>query len=372
MDSSPSSSPGSNPTTINIPNSAPKFGTLVPNRVFVGGISSTTTEAELHQLFSAFGNVKQTKIIQDRAGVSKGYGFVTFETEEEARRLQVEADNIMLKERKLNIAPAIKKQQTYCGRGYEMSQPVMNGGYYYSPSGTPYTYQNGVAMFTSETGQQALSLLQQLPGKAGAHSGHSTPSHFPLIYGQGHAAAAMFLPSGHTAAQAAAMGSLQQQLQIQTATHMNTVAAAAAAQTQSPSRENGTSGGREPAAHSAHTAQTSTSSGQAWRWTALGGTATHTAAAGQAATANCGSQQQQAAAVQAAALAHSSVAGQLAAQSTPAAQQHLAQTVNYAQGGNQFLAPFETFHYIPSVFSAGLGQVGHHPGFVIPDRQTNY
>ena len=58
--------------------------------------------------------------------------------------------------------------------------------------------------------------------QAGAHS--STPSHFPLIYGQGdffdilnpqrlfvlgHAAAAMFLPSGHTAAQAAAMGSLQ-------------------------------------------------------------------------------------------------------------------------------------------------------------------
>ena len=32
-------------------------------------------------------------------------------------------------------------QQTYCGRGYEMSQPIMNGGYYFSPSGTPYTYQ---------------------------------------------------------------------------------------------------------------------------------------------------------------------------------------------------------------------------------------
>ena len=62
----------------------------------MGGISSTTTESELHSLFSAFGNVKQTKIIQDRAGVSKGYGFVTFETEEEARRLQVTRVTVLL------------------------------------------------------------------------------------------------------------------------------------------------------------------------------------------------------------------------------------------------------------------------------------
>lgn len=89
---------------------APKFGTLVPNRIFVGGISANTSEAELSQLFSAYGNVKATKIIADRAGVSKGYGFVTFETEEEAKRLQQESECIVLKERKLNIAPAIKKQ----------------------------------------------------------------------------------------------------------------------------------------------------------------------------------------------------------------------------------------------------------------------
>lgn len=69
---------------------APKYGTLVPNRIFVGGISASTTEAELAQAFSVWGNVKATKIISDRAGVSKGYGFVTFETEEEAKRLQQE------------------------------------------------------------------------------------------------------------------------------------------------------------------------------------------------------------------------------------------------------------------------------------------
>jgi len=355
MDSSPSSSPGTlAPTTITIPNGAPKFGTLVPNRVFVGGISSTTTESELHQLFSAFGNVKQTKIIQDRAGVSKGYGFVTFETEEEARRLQVEADNIMLKERKLNIAPAIKKQQTYCGRSYDMGQPVMNGGYYYSPSGTPYTYQNGVAMFTSDTGQHALGLLQQIPAKGGAHTG----SPFPLIYGPSHAA--MFLPNSHTAAQAAAVASVtQQQLQLQTAAataaHINSVAAA---QSQSPSRD-GTSG-RDG------TTSSTVGTNQGWRWTALNGGGNTTPTANPNSVTNCGGATQPAA-VQAAAL-HSTV-GPLA-QSNAANQQLATQGINYAaQAGNAgFLHPLETFHYIPSVFSTGL----HHPGFVIPDRQTNY
>lgn len=50
--------------------------------------SGDTTESELCRVFSAYGNVKSTKIIVDRAGVSKGYGFVTFETELEAQRLQ--------------------------------------------------------------------------------------------------------------------------------------------------------------------------------------------------------------------------------------------------------------------------------------------
>lgn len=102
---------------------APKFGTLVPNRIFVGGIHTDTTESELYELFSAYGNVMATKIIADRAGVSKGYGFVTFETEEEARRIQNE-ENIILKDRKLNLAPAIKKQQPFPRNfGTELSSP---------------------------------------------------------------------------------------------------------------------------------------------------------------------------------------------------------------------------------------------------------
>lgn len=111
---------------------APKYGTLIPNRVFVGGISGDTTEAELCRLFSSYGNVKSTKIIVDRAGVSKGYGFVTFETEHEAQRLQSDGDCIVLRDRKLNIAPAIKKQ-TIC---------ATNGAVYYAATPPTPTINN--------------------------------------------------------------------------------------------------------------------------------------------------------------------------------------------------------------------------------------
>lgn len=86
------------------------IGTAVPNRIFVGGISSKTNEDDLRSLFSEYGNVKATKIIVDKAGNSKGYGFVTFETEEEAQKvLKIKGDCFYLKERKLNVAAAFKK-----------------------------------------------------------------------------------------------------------------------------------------------------------------------------------------------------------------------------------------------------------------------
>nr|XP_045594590.1 transcription factor SPT20 homolog isoform X4 [Procambarus clarkii] len=150
-----SGSPSPAPSSIG--NNAPKYGTLVPNRVFVGGISASTTEQDLLELFSQYGAVKATKIISDRAGVSKGYGFVTFETEEEARRLTQEADNIMLKDRKLNIAPAIKKQvsdvgymKTYSPHLIESNSNVVgSGGAVFFSNGTSYaTYGNTVPVLT--------------------------------------------------------------------------------------------------------------------------------------------------------------------------------------------------------------------------------
>ncbi|XP_022239926.1 protein boule-like isoform X2 [Limulus polyphemus] len=164
--SDPSSDGPPSPSPISGLN-APKFGTLIPNRIFVGGISPSTTEAELHALFSNYGNVKATKIIADRAGVSKGYGFVTFETEEEAKRMQAESENLVLKDRKLNIAPAIKKQPF--GRMYnESTQLVPNGTIIYQ-NGVPCTYHNGMAFYS------APDSLYQVP---------QPQTTYPVVYGQ--------------------------------------------------------------------------------------------------------------------------------------------------------------------------------------------
>ncbi|KAI1289848.1 Protein boule-like [Halotydeus destructor] len=123
-------------TTLN----APRYGTTVPNRIFVGGITTDTSEHELESLFSRFGKVSAVKIINDRAGVPRGYGFITFETDDEAKRVLREGDNLILKGRKLNVAIAIKKQLV--GRSIDSS--------HFLPSGTMAMFQpnNGLAFPT--------------------------------------------------------------------------------------------------------------------------------------------------------------------------------------------------------------------------------
>ncbi|KAI8489988.1 hypothetical protein Bbelb_323490 [Branchiostoma belcheri] len=86
-----------------------QIGTLFKDRVFVRGFDPDCSEQELREFFTQFGAVRDTKIIADRAGVSKGYGFVTFDSQEAADKAQ-QNDNLMFKDKRLNVGPAIRKQ----------------------------------------------------------------------------------------------------------------------------------------------------------------------------------------------------------------------------------------------------------------------
>ena len=55
-------------------------------RLYVGNLSYETNERELREAFAAFGNPASVRIITDGdSGRSKGFGFVEFENEDEAR-----------------------------------------------------------------------------------------------------------------------------------------------------------------------------------------------------------------------------------------------------------------------------------------------
>ncbi|KAL2900132.1 Small RNA-binding protein 11 chloroplastic [Bienertia sinuspersici] len=63
----------------------------VASRLFVGGLSFYTTEKTLAEAFSQYGQVIQAKIVHDRVSDrSRGFGFVTYASEDEADKALTE------------------------------------------------------------------------------------------------------------------------------------------------------------------------------------------------------------------------------------------------------------------------------------------
>lgn len=56
------------------------------NKLFVASLSFKIRDAELTEIFASVGNVVSAKVILDRDGRSKGFGFVEMGTQEEAEQ----------------------------------------------------------------------------------------------------------------------------------------------------------------------------------------------------------------------------------------------------------------------------------------------
>ena len=99
--------------------------TYIPKRVFIGGLPPNvnslsclivtfpfqTTDAELTQFFSQFVHVVECKIVlnPDRAG--RNFGFISVNSEADAELLKgLDERRLYFKDRKLNVASAMKKQ----------------------------------------------------------------------------------------------------------------------------------------------------------------------------------------------------------------------------------------------------------------------
>ena len=80
------------------------------NKIYVGALSSCTTETELREAFSEFGSIDDIKIIIDRyTGESKGFAFITFSSNASAIKA-LNMDGKELKERTIRVSAARKKE----------------------------------------------------------------------------------------------------------------------------------------------------------------------------------------------------------------------------------------------------------------------
>jgi RNA recognition motif-containing protein len=112
-------------------------GTLIPNKVFVGGLAEKTNEKDLREVFMPLADVREVKIITDRSlnsksGEPRRYAFIEIQNikdekmvVEDVRRVLAHfgKNELELHGRRLNVGPAYKKANTF-GAGFA---PVFNG-----------------------------------------------------------------------------------------------------------------------------------------------------------------------------------------------------------------------------------------------------
>jgi cold-inducible RNA-binding protein len=76
-------------------------------KLFIGNLDYTVTSEELKQIFSEFGNVVDAVVITDReTRRSRGFGFVEFGSEDEAKKAVEAMNGKDVKGRKINVNEA--------------------------------------------------------------------------------------------------------------------------------------------------------------------------------------------------------------------------------------------------------------------------
>lgn len=81
-------------------------------KLFVGGLPFSTTDEDLKEGFSQFGNVANAKVITDReTGRSRGFGFVEFESEEEGKAAIDGLDNKDFGGRTIHVSEARERER---------------------------------------------------------------------------------------------------------------------------------------------------------------------------------------------------------------------------------------------------------------------
>ncbi len=80
--------------------------------IYVSNLSFNTSDAELSELFSAFGEVSSAKVITDReTGRSRGFGFVEMPSEEQGKDAMLGLNNKEVEGRAMSVSVAKEREE---------------------------------------------------------------------------------------------------------------------------------------------------------------------------------------------------------------------------------------------------------------------
>ena len=86
------------------------------NKLYIGGLSYSTTRDQLQDLFSEIGEVQSATIITDRdSGRSKGFGFVEMASPKEAAEAIAKFDGFMFDGRTITVNEARERNKRWGG-----------------------------------------------------------------------------------------------------------------------------------------------------------------------------------------------------------------------------------------------------------------
>ncbi|OGK18423.1 hypothetical protein A3D80_02655 [Candidatus Roizmanbacteria bacterium RIFCSPHIGHO2_02_FULL_40_13b] len=101
-------------------------------KLYVGNLPWSLTGDSLREMFASFGEITDAVVISDRmSGRSKGFGFVTFATEESAQKAVAEMNEKEVEGRKLVVNTAKPREDRPPGGGdrRDFRRDNRGGGY---------------------------------------------------------------------------------------------------------------------------------------------------------------------------------------------------------------------------------------------------
>jgi len=87
--------------------------------VFIKNLDKSVNNQQLYDTFSAFGNILSCKVETDDNGVSKGYGYVHFEKEEDAKTAVEKVNGMLIAGKKVFVGPFKSRKERSATEGHE-------------------------------------------------------------------------------------------------------------------------------------------------------------------------------------------------------------------------------------------------------------